>query len=77
MGKAVKLPMGMAKSTVPKPASLSCKSSFISGIRDAHEAKLIPQRKNNAFVAVRAVFPRCVAEIVVSNIVIRFVKSTF
>lgn len=67
-GKAVKLPMGIAKSTEPKAASLRFKKSFTSGIRDAQEAKLIPQRKNNELVAARAIRPLFVCVTIFSKI---------
>jgi hypothetical protein len=66
-GRAVKLPMGIAKSTEPKAASLRFKNSFTSGIRDAHEAKLIPQRKKSVLVAARAIRPLFVCMMIVSN----------
>jgi len=42
----------------------------MSGIRDAHEAKLIPQRKNRVLVAARAIRPLFVC-------VMRFSKVNF
>lgn len=56
-GNAVRLPMGMANKTEPKAASLKFKNSFTSGIREAHEAKLMPHKKNKMFVAIRAFLP--------------------
>lgn len=66
-GNAVKLPIGMANKTEPKAASLSCKNSFTSGILDAQEAKLIPQRKKSVFVAIRAFRPLSELMVMFSN----------
>ena len=44
-GNPIKELIGIAKSTVPSSASLKPKKSFIVGMRDAHEAKPIPDRK--------------------------------
>ena len=67
-GKAIKLPMGIANSTEPSAASLSFRKTFTSGMRDAQEAKLKPQRKNKVLVAARAIRPIvCVRDNIFQN----------
>ena len=45
IGKPIKELMGIAKRMVPNCASLKLKNAFMVGIRDAQEAKQIPERK--------------------------------
>src|SRR3954447_854014 len=47
-GKLSNWPTGSAKSTSPRPASLSPNAVFMSGIRLAHVEKVSPARKKKA-----------------------------
>jgi hypothetical protein len=45
MGSPIKELIGIAKRMVPSSASFKLKKSFMVGIRDAHDAKQIPDKK--------------------------------
>jgi hypothetical protein len=45
MGSPIKELIGIAKRMVPSSASFKLKKSFMVGIRDAHDAKQMPDKK--------------------------------
>lgn len=65
IGSPISELIGIAKRIVPSCASLKLKFSFMVGIRDAHEAKQIPDRKKYILSAMRCF---CFNSIIVTNL---------